>query len=113
MARRRIRGVELAKAIHRSQAYVSRRLNGETAFDLDDLELIAEALGVKVADLLPAGGVTRQFRKSITGTGERVVAVGGADRQRRTVHKGATSPVRAHRPGRPVTQTRPLSRSSL
>ena len=53
LARRRMSGVQLAEAIGRSQAYVSRRLNGATAFDVDDLERIAEALGVTVLDLIP------------------------------------------------------------
>lgn len=56
LARRRISGVGLAARIGRSQAYVSRRLTGETAFDLDDLDRIAEVLGVDVVQLIPRAG---------------------------------------------------------
>ncbi|MDG4791880.1 helix-turn-helix transcriptional regulator [Micromonospora sp. WMMD1102] len=53
LGRRQMSGAKLATAIDRSEMYVSRRLRGETAFDLDDLERIAGVLGVQVADLLP------------------------------------------------------------
>lgn len=53
LARKRLAGAKLALAIGKSEMYVSRRLRGETAFDLDDLERIADVLGVAVADLLP------------------------------------------------------------
>lgn len=53
MARRRISGVRLASEIGRTQAYVSRRLVAEVAFDVDDLERIARVLGVTVQALLP------------------------------------------------------------
>jgi transcriptional regulator with XRE-family HTH domain len=56
LARRRLNGAKLAEAIGRSEMYVSRRLRAETAFDLDDLQNIAETLGVPVLQLLPAGG---------------------------------------------------------
>lgn len=47
---------ELARRTGLKQPYVSRRMTGETAFDLDDLEVIARELGVSVAELLgPAG----------------------------------------------------------
>jgi DNA-binding Xre family transcriptional regulator len=52
MVRRQVTGVTLAQALGKSQAYVSRRLSGDTAFDVDDLETIAATLGVKVADLI-------------------------------------------------------------
>lgn len=53
LARRRMSGVQLARHIGKSHTYVWRRLNGETAFDLDDLERIGVVLGVEPADLLP------------------------------------------------------------
>ena len=52
LARRQISGVKLANMIGRSQVYVSRRLRGEVPFDVDDLALIAEALGMKMVDLV-------------------------------------------------------------
>jgi transcriptional regulator with XRE-family HTH domain len=53
MARRQVTAVELADRIGRSRTYVGRRLHGETAFDVDDLENIARVLAVEVADLMP------------------------------------------------------------
>lgn len=53
MARRRLSGAGVARAVGKSQSYVSRRLTGETAFDLDDLEKIAGALGCRVNDFMP------------------------------------------------------------
>lgn len=56
LARRRLSASKLAKAMGVSQTYVWRRLSGETAFDLDDLEKIADILEVDVGDLLPRRG---------------------------------------------------------
>lgn len=53
LARRMANGAKLAAALGKSEMYVSRRLRGETAFDVDDLEKIAGYLGVEVTDLLP------------------------------------------------------------
>lgn len=53
LARRRISAAELARRTGLKQSTLARRMTGETAFDLDDLELIAEVLGVQVTDLLP------------------------------------------------------------
>lgn len=73
LARKRMSGSALAHEIGQSQSYVSRRLNGSTAFDLDDLEQIARVLEVSVTALLPkmatevavGGGVMNQsFRSS-------------------------------------------------
>lgn len=53
LARRQMTGADLAGRIGRSPMYVSRRVRGEVAFDLDDLQRIAEVFGVTPADLLP------------------------------------------------------------
>lgn len=53
LARRRMSATELARRIHVTQPYLSRRMTGEIAFDLDDLEKIAGTLGVSVRELLP------------------------------------------------------------
>lgn len=55
LARKRISAVQLAKLMGVSQPYLSRRLNGAVAFDLDDIEKIAEVLGVDPLGLLPKG----------------------------------------------------------
>lgn len=54
LARKRISATELARRTGIKQSTLSRRMTGETAFDMDDLETIADALGVDVHDLLPS-----------------------------------------------------------
>jgi transcriptional regulator with XRE-family HTH domain len=43
---------QVARHLGRSQAYVSERLAGQASFDLDDLDGIAELLGMHGLDLL-------------------------------------------------------------
>lgn len=56
LARQRMSASALAKALGKSEMYISRRLRGEMPLDLDDLERIASALEVDFAALLPAVG---------------------------------------------------------
>jgi len=56
LARRMMTGADLAQRIGRSPMYVSRRIRGEVAFDLDDLQRIGEVFGKEPADLLPKAG---------------------------------------------------------
>lgn len=78
MARRRTSAVQLGREIGKSQSYMSRRLTGETPFDIDDLEAIARALDVPVPQLL---GTTRQkyaesvAAERVNGLGEPVTRV--------------------------------------
>lgn len=61
MARKRMTGATLAKALKVSPAWISYRLSGKQAIDLNDLEAIAEALDVAVAELFPSDiGQTRR-----------------------------------------------------
>jgi transcriptional regulator with XRE-family HTH domain len=53
MARRRISGRQLATQLEVSPSWVSYRLTGTQPIDVNDLALIADALGVGVHDLLP------------------------------------------------------------
>lgn len=68
LARRRISAVQLAKLMEVSQPYLSRRLNGAVAFDLDDLERITRALDIDLMELLPkverSGGGTPNSRST-------------------------------------------------
>jgi len=57
LVRRRRSASDLARQIGMTQPYLSRRLTGEVALDLDDLQRIARALDVDIHDLLPARGV--------------------------------------------------------
>lgn len=53
LARKMMTGADLAVAIGRSPMYVSRRIRGEVAFDLDDMQRLSEALDVPLISLLP------------------------------------------------------------
>jgi transcriptional regulator with XRE-family HTH domain len=73
LGRRRMSSVALARGIGKSHTYVWRRLSGETAFDLDDIEAIARILSVRLVELLPAAerrreGVTYQYQTPLEPT---------------------------------------------
>jgi transcriptional regulator with XRE-family HTH domain len=53
MARRRLNQSELAELLGEGQPWVSRRLGGRTPLTVDDLQRVADALGVDVLALLP------------------------------------------------------------
>lgn len=56
LAIKRIRAAELARRLSVSQAWLSRRLSGETAISTEDLDRIAQALNVPVETFLPMPG---------------------------------------------------------
>ena len=68
LVRRRRSASDLARQIGMTQPYLSRRLTGEVALDLDDLQRIAHALDVDVRDLLPARGVNYASSPATLGT---------------------------------------------
>lgn len=70
LARRKMSATQLARHMGVSQAYIWRRLDGQTAFDLDDLEKIANILGVDVLDLFPRSSGGRLIRTAGTDRGE-------------------------------------------
>lgn len=55
LARKRMSGAELARRLHKSEAWVSRRisLNPTQTFDVVELTLVASHLGVTVKELIP------------------------------------------------------------
>ena len=55
MARREISSIKLAEMLGVSDMWVSRRMRGKTRITMEDLERLAEALGVPMASFLPAG----------------------------------------------------------
>lgn len=55
LGRRRMSGAELARRMGKSQTWIARRLDGRQAFDVDDLDHVANVLDVQVSDLLPGG----------------------------------------------------------
>ncbi|MGC5664958.1 helix-turn-helix domain-containing protein [Micromonospora sp. WMMD723] len=54
MARQRMSQTKLAELTGFTQAYISRRMTGETPFDVVDLERIAGALNVPPSAFFPA-----------------------------------------------------------
>ncbi|WP_422751377.1 helix-turn-helix domain-containing protein [Micromonospora sp. WMMD1219] len=57
LTRRRMSGRKLAQMLGVSPSWVSYRLTGQQPIDLNDLQRIADVLGVTVIDLLPAAMV--------------------------------------------------------
>lgn len=53
LARQRMSQVTLAARMNVSQAYVGRRIAGEPAFNIGELDLIARILEVPITHLLP------------------------------------------------------------
>lgn len=108
LARRKISGSELARKVGVTQPYISRRLNGEVAFDLDDLERIAAVLDVDVTDLIPR---RREGRIVATGTAQETTTYrhatnGQAAQPIPTGPKGPLPPA-ADKPGVPAAKRRP------
>ncbi len=58
----RISVAALARKLGWSQSYLARRVDGRVAFDLDDLEKVAEEIGVQVTDLLPTKDIANTLR---------------------------------------------------
>lgn len=56
MGRRRITGVDLAKAIGVPQSSLQRRLSGRYPFDVDELAMIATYFGVPIVTFFPDAG---------------------------------------------------------
>lgn len=71
LGRRRLSASELARMMGVSQPYLSRRLTGDVAIDVDDLALIARILGVQMTDLLPRSQEGRVLPTGAQATGER------------------------------------------
>src|SRR4051812_46510174 len=58
MSRRKVRVATLSREIGNSTAYWWRRVNGETAFDVDDLGAVANLLGCSIVDFFGRVGPT-------------------------------------------------------
>lgn len=54
MAEQRIRPVDMAAALGTTRATMSRKLNGDTPFTVDELDRVAEVLGLTLTDLARA-----------------------------------------------------------
>lgn len=62
MARADVRQSQLARRMGKTEQWLSVRLRGVQAFDVNDLQLVAGALGVGVHDLLPPPDVAASAR---------------------------------------------------
>lgn len=81
MARRRMTVPRVASLSGMSPAYLYRRLSGETALDVDDLERLAEILGVPVTSLFPAPEPRREITGRYTAaSGQRPAAISDVGR---------------------------------
>lgn len=76
LAVRRMSDSALGRAIGMSQSKISRRTNGEIAFDTDDLGRIARALDVSIVELIQMPTTSMPAtQKVLTQTGEDQYAV--------------------------------------
>jgi transcriptional regulator with XRE-family HTH domain len=103
LARRKMSGAELARRTGIKQSTMSRRMTGETAFDMDDLEAIATALEIEVSDLIPRKGteVSGDFDQA---SADRFVTVGQGSVAR---PEGVTPVSESRKPPRPIRQQKP------
>ncbi len=69
LARRRMSAADLARRIGTKPQVLSRRMTGDVAFDLDELQMIARELGVSVTELLGESGqdsqASGQYRRAV------------------------------------------------
>ena len=62
LGRQRMTQGALAAALGRSEAYTTRRLSGEVAFKLDELEHVADILRVPVTGFIPLDRADARYR---------------------------------------------------
>lgn len=70
LARQQLSGRALARLIGESPTWAARRLSGSTAMDADDLERIADVLGISLSELL-ADAARRADDGVVTGSQTR------------------------------------------
>jgi transcriptional regulator with XRE-family HTH domain len=80
MSRQGVSGLELARRIGISQNYIAKRLRHEASFTFNDVENIATALRIPIADLVPGRG--RPSRELRDGDLAAVVSMAGPDTAR-------------------------------
>jgi transcriptional regulator with XRE-family HTH domain len=73
LAVRRMSDSALGRAIGMSQSKISRRTNGEIAFDTDDLGRIASHLGITVVELIQMPTTAEDSPRPGAGAGPRSV----------------------------------------
>lgn len=68
MARRRVRQIDIARALHIVQGQVSSRLTNKTPFALNEVAILADYFGVPIVDLL--GEQNAQSPRPVAGGSE-------------------------------------------
>ena len=74
-ARKRVTGARLAAALDMSAMSMSRRLTGRQPFDVEELAVVADTLGVQVEQLLPRQWAPRGSNPQPTVSGVRHLAL--------------------------------------
>jgi transcriptional regulator with XRE-family HTH domain len=102
LARKNISASELARRAGMTQRSVSRRITGEKSIDMNDLERIAKALGVAVAQLLPPGSIAQKINapKTLRYGAVRTIHTSGVPAPRTT-----TSPPTGHMATKAATRS--------
>jgi transcriptional regulator with XRE-family HTH domain len=108
LARRGMNKSELARRLNVSHTWVTNRLTGYQDISLNDLERIAEVLGVTIADLLP-----RSARAGTNGSSTTIADRPVPHAVRVTSPRGATRsatrrPARTDRPLHTVSDRSPV-----
>jgi transcriptional regulator with XRE-family HTH domain len=102
MVRHSISGRQLATKLGVSQTWISTRLTGATPIDVNDLERIADAIGVTPVDLLAAAeAITSRYLP-----GEQVLTTVGEPTPARD---GVRRPVKLRRPTGARPSVRPTT----
>lgn len=98
MARADVRQSQLAREIGKTEQWLSVRLRGRQAIDVNDLSLIAKGLGVGVHDLLPTPDDARGAAQALNTHGYATLPVGS---------QITTRPRSNRPPGHPDSATSP------
>lgn len=85
IGRRQTTGRKIAAKIGKSQSWVSTRTRGETPITIDDLHLFADALDVRLGDLIPRDGAR---------AADKAYSAPATDRPTRAVGRPRYLPVR-------------------
>lgn len=98
---------ELARRLGVSHTWVTNRLAGHQEIGLDELERIATALEVQVADLLPAATRPGTIDRSISTSADQTRHLVHAAHQPTGDHASTHPTGRPHRPGATTSSGRP------
>ncbi|HEY9523481.1 MAG TPA: helix-turn-helix transcriptional regulator [Thermopolyspora sp.] len=109
MGRNKVSGRALAKRMGRSPNWVSLKVSGSRSIDVDEMDLFADALDVRLADLLPADKREASTRKRRDPLEPRVIAKIGHPAEPRSAGR---TPLGRLPTNRAVTQTRPVAAST-